>query len=195
MRNIGRQLDGSAASLSCSILVWVLARILCRIQQGNHLALGLSCWARVGWWKFLYLKGSDETVCFWLSKNSICHQSHNTHCNIKKDREESTKMPVGLNKPNGEITVFHFLLCAQCGSWKWNVKGERPWDWDVDQILTQTGYLKPLTFLLEAATSRCSCQPWCSFWSCDGEKLCKNLLEWLWHSSWQKDYIQYIFQL
>lgn len=81
--------------------------------------------------------------CFWLSKNSICHQSHNTHCKIVKDREESTEMPVGLNKPNGEMTVFHFLLCAQCGSWKWNVKGERPWDWDVDQILTQTGYLKP----------------------------------------------------
>lgn len=45
---------------------------------------------------------------------------------------------------SGGITVF--LLCAQSESWKWDVKGKRPWDGDVDKILTQTGYLKPLTF-------------------------------------------------
>lgn len=44
------------------------------------------------------------------------------------------------------ITRFLLLLCAQCESWKCNVKRGRPQDWDVDKILTQTGYLKPLTF-------------------------------------------------
>lgn len=44
------------------------------------------------------------------------------------------------------ITRFLFLLCAQSESWKCDVKRGRPQDWDVDKILTQTGYLKPLTF-------------------------------------------------
>lgn len=47
---------------------------------------------------------------------------------------------------SGGFTDFQFLLCAQSQSKKWDVKGERAWDWDVDEILTQTGYLKPLTF-------------------------------------------------
>ena len=44
------------------------------------------------------------------------------------------------------FTDFLLLLCAQSQSWKWDVKWERPRDWDVDKILTCTGYLKPLTF-------------------------------------------------
>lgn len=61
--------------------------------------------------------------------------------------EKEDKKVAGLNCSNEGITDF---LCAvhnlrvESGMWR----GKRPWDRDVDKILTNAGYFKPLTFFL-----------------------------------------------